>query len=87
MAKWLLEQPGVDINGRNDVGRTVIMTMIFEATEGETADDKDACPLSDQLLEEVCEMIEQRNADPNLVDNQVSFLYFFCLNDFQNFSI
>ena len=75
MAKWLLEQPGVDINGRNDVGRTVIMTMIFEATEGETADDKDSCPLSDQLLEELCEMIEQRNADPNLVDNQVSLFY------------
>ena len=84
MAKWLLEQPGVDINGRNDVGRTVIMTMIFEATEGETADDKDSCPLSDQLLEEVCEMIEQRNADPNLVDNQVRL---FCLNDSLSFII
>ena len=33
IAKFLLNQPGVDINGRNDNGRTVIMTMIIEAMD------------------------------------------------------
>ena len=80
MAKWLLELPGVDINGRNDMGRTVLMTMIYEAMGSKTDDDEEnlSCPLSDQLLEEICEMIDMRKADPTLVDNKVSFTLYYC---------
>ena len=77
MAKWLLELPGVDINGRNDMDRSVIMTMIYEALENENDKDESICPLSDELLEEICEMIEKRNADPTLVDNQVCYIWNF----------
>ena len=70
----MLNQPGVDINGRNDNGRTVIMTMIIEAMESSNSngdqedDDKCTCPLTEDSLSEICDLIDQRNANPLVQD-------------------
>ena len=74
MAKWLLELPGVDVNGRDDKGRSVIMKMIFEAIESTKEYSKNEdfknSSLTNDLLNEVIELIEVRKADPTLVDHE-----------------
>lgn len=71
IAKWLLEQPGVDINGRDDDDRSVLMTMIIEAMEDKNlnyGEEEEKCPLSKDLLEETTDMVERRKADPIIKD-------------------
>ena len=67
LAKWLLEQPGVDINGRDDMGRTVIMGMVVEALERYTENPL-LTPLSQGVLDEICYLVDRRSANPNLCD-------------------
>ena len=73
IAKFLLNQPKVNINGRNDIGRTIIMTMMVEALESSDHlenhhNENKSCPLSEDLLSEITDLIEKRNADVNIYD-------------------
>ena len=60
---------GVDINGRDENERTVIMTMIIEGLVTKSSSgSQDSKVLNQQLLDEVCDMIDRRNADPGVQD-------------------
>ncbi len=62
IARFLLEQPGVDVNQRDEEGKTVLLSLVSDAGQ--------EMPLTLELLEEVRDLVERRGADPTLADNE-----------------
>ena len=58
---YLLDQPGVDINFKDDKGRTVILTMLAEINQEK--------PLTADMFDEISDMVNRRGADLTIVDN------------------
>ncbi len=64
IAKYLLELPGVDINAKDDDGRTVLLSLVADA-----ADSQQRMPLTASLFEEVRDLVERRGASASSKDN------------------
>ncbi len=63
----------MDINGLDENGRSVLMTMILEAVQEEVSYNDESAgvesfPLSKEFLEELQDMIDRRGADPKITD-------------------
>ena len=71
IARYLLEQPGVDVNQRDDDGKTILLSLLSDAGQ--------EMPLTQGLLDEVVELVERRGADPTLVDREArGALHYLC---------
>jgi ankyrin repeat protein len=71
ISKYLLDMPGVDINFRDDKGRTVLVTMLANLSTEK--------PLTQELVREIKDMVERRGADPKIADNDnMNALHFLC---------
>ena len=71
IGKFLLDIPGVDINVKDDKGRTVLANMIASLTAEK--------PLTRELVAEIKDMVERRGADPTIADNDgKNALHFLC---------
>ena len=71
ISKFLLDQPGVDINFKDDKGRTVILSMLAEVNNEKR--------LTEELYSEIVDMVERRGADAKVIDNDKNnALHFLC---------
>ena len=74
IGKFLLDIPGVDINVRDDKGRTVLANMIASLCAEK--------PLTRELVREIRDMVERRGADATTADNDgKNALHFLCQYD------
>jgi ankyrin repeat protein len=81
IAKYLLARPGIDINFRDDNGRTVLLSLLADAKQpmdlGERGNQSNG--LTDTLFEEIEDMVLNRGANPALADNGgKNALHFLC---------
>lgn len=71
IAKPLLAMPGVDINFKDDKGRTVLLGILSAMNVDQ--------PLTQSLFNEIKDMVDRLGADPHVVDNDgLGVLHFLC---------
>ncbi len=71
LTKYLLDLPGVDINYQNEEGKTVLLVMVSGADHNKR--------LSQELLDEIMDMVDRRGADPVIADNKgFNALHYLC---------
>ncbi len=79
MGKYLLSVPGVDVDFRNDAGKTTLLVLVSEANRNR-ADKKN--PLSAALVADVKELVETRGADATAVDHEgKGAMHYLCTYD------
>ncbi len=84
MGKYLLSLPGVDVDFRNDAGKTTLLVIVSEANRsGSSGGDGSGGPkLTSSLLNEVKELVEERCADPTVADHSgKNALHYLCAYD------
>ncbi len=73
IVEYLLRQPGVDVNARDDDGRSILLALLADADAGQDM------PLSQGTFEEVADLVENRGADVKMADNLgKNALHFLC---------
>ena len=61
ISKYLSTLPGVDLNVKDDLGQTVLLSMLAKISTSN--------PLTRDFVDEIKDMVENRGADPKVVDN------------------
>ncbi len=81
LAKYLLSLPGVDVDFRNDAGKTTLLVLVSEANSGSGGGRKKS-QVASSLLAEVKELVETRGADPKARDHDGrGALHYLCCYD------